>query len=199
MVKNFAGARGFYRLSMMSGLLAGVAAGSATAGHLFALNWNRQDYDMYLIRARLRWQTRTAFTAAQELAFKLFKLDSYTVTHTGGTAVNKGHPALCKEESYPATLVNFALMATTTALGAGTHVISPEPLMTIHGWSQQGAAPNVDGFEATLEPDPETGIITRLGFLRGLLVRNEILMGAGGDGRLTVELEWAEGNLASVV
>jgi hypothetical protein len=54
---------------------------------------------------RVRWQTTTAFTAAQELQFRLFRLTGYTAAHTGGTAATLTTPNLKKRVSDPASAV----------------------------------------------------------------------------------------------
>src|SRR5947208_3427704 len=65
-------ATGSYRLAESTGVLTGVAAGTATAGHVFAWCWTTNTTaikECLVKRIRLRWQTQTAFTAAQEVEF----------------------------------------------------------------------------------------------------------------------------------
>src|SRR5687767_13928431 len=52
---------GVYRIASTSGILTGVAAGTGTAGHVFAWQQlaNPVDNEIIIKRIRLRWQTLT--------------------------------------------------------------------------------------------------------------------------------------------
>lgn len=176
----------FYTLSCSSGVLTTIAAGSASAGHLFAARFVTSGGKLFhVLRLRVHWQTIAGFTAAQELALAAFKLTGYSAAHTGGNA----QTPLPQAPSYAASQLACRL-SDTAALTAGTHVIGSQLLRG--SFAELAAAATVQkGFVdeealATVHP------ITVLGNNEGILVRNEILQGAGGTGRLTVELDGYE-------
>jgi|SRR5688572_20600603 len=192
---NFGNQTPFYRLALQSGILTGVAAGSATAGHLFSFSWFEASPSKrgLIQRLRVRWQTLTAFTAAQEIAFKFFRLTSYSAAHTGGLGITKTTPNLKKAVRFPVPVFNEARIGNTGALTAGVHNLDTEPFGGLNLWSQAGAAPNVLAGETVLdERNGDPGYLLDIGNEEGFLIRNEIAMGAAGTGRLLVEVDWAE-------
>jgi hypothetical protein len=139
----------------------------------------------HVTRLRLLWQTVAGFTSAQEVAFSAFKLTGYSAAHTGGTAITP----LPLAPGYAASQLACRI-GDTAALTAGTQTIGAQLLHG--GFSELAAAATVQkGFVdeetlASLHP------ITVLGNNEGILIRNEVLQGAGGTGRLTVELDGYE-------
>lgn len=181
----------FYRGSFTSGLVTLASAGSATVGHLFAFRWGDAAKLALIEYVRVRWQTTTAFTAAQELQFKLIRATAYSASHTGGTAATLTTPNLKKRVSDPVSAVTDIRRATTGDLTAGTHVLDAEALATFEGISQLGASPNMPNFDDRWDCSSERGPFI-LAQNEGFIVRNEIVMGAAGVGRLVVDVGWAE-------
>lgn len=183
---------GIYRLSMQSGLLTGVAAGTATAGHLFAFRWTSAALRAYVRKIKLRWQTTTPFTAAQEMAFRVFRLTGYSAAHSTGTAATLTSPNLKTSTRFAASALADARIGGTGALTAGTHTLDAQELGGLNGWSQTGANADPTAFETVLGGDAQILAALELGANEGFIVRNEILMGAAGVGRLLVEVDWSE-------
>lgn len=168
----------FLRYGGVSGLLTVIAAGTSSAGHVYALrNPTGSGKTIHIAQLRLAFIPTVAFGAAQAVRFSVFKLTGYSAAHTGATAIT---PAK-KVTSGALASIGTARIGDTGALTAGTHTIAAQPILAV---GAQGTLPTfdkvwtpADGFPETIEPG------------EGLLVRNEILMGASGVGVLVVEPE----------
>jgi hypothetical protein len=177
----------FYSIVGVSGLLTTVAARTASAGHVFAARFASASKVFAVTRLRVYWQTIAGFTAAQEMALAAFKLTSYSAAHTGGTAIT----ALARSPEFAASGLS-ARIGTTGALTAGTQTIGAQLLQ---GSFSELADSSLlyKGFIDEQREDPDHPICV-LENEEGILVSNEILMGAGGTGRLTVEIDGFERN-----
>ena len=173
---------GFFYYGGVTGLLTGVAAGDGTAGHVYVLrNPSGSGETVHIARLRVGFNPTTAFGAAQAIALALFKLTGYSVAHTGGTAIT---PAK-RVSSQTAASVAAARIGTTGALTAGTHTLAAQPI-TRFG-SSHATLPLLD---QVYIPNDDHPIVIEPG--EGLLLRNEIAMGASGVGVLSVEPEGFE-------
>jgi hypothetical protein len=169
----------FFYYGGVTGLLTGVAAGDGTAGHVYVLrNPTASGKTIRIARLRVRFNPTTAFGAAQALALALFKLTGYSAAHTGGTAIT---PAK-RVTSSTVAAVGAARIGTTGALTAGTQTLAAQPI-TRFG-SSHSTLPLLDQEYA---PRDDHAIVLEPG--EGLLLRNEIAMGASGVGVLSVEPE----------
>lgn len=189
---------GAYRVGKYSGLITTVAAGTASAGHLWTAEWllpaATQLTDKRRVaviqRLRVRAKTVAGFTAAQEFQLAVYKLTGVTAVHAGGSAV-------APEEKFNPTGMPNPLMAVRIAAAAeltdGTHAAPGDPIASDSSAELAAAATvgkgSVDMFMST-EDVPQFPFVLTSG--EGLLVRNEILMGAGGTVRLCVEMDWLE-------
>lgn len=184
-------ALGHYRLCATSGLLTVVAARTATAGHLFSLRAPAVNI-AYIQRFKMSWRTIAGFTAAQEVGFKLFRLTGYSANHSGGTDIVLTSPQFKKRTSMPSTTLQSVRIGTTGALTAGTHTFDTNELLSMQYAELAAGAAVPKGFcEAKIETfDTEYGMLVTGN--EGFAITNEILMGAGGTGRLTVEIDWIE-------
>lgn len=202
---------GAYASAPPSGLLTTVAAGTASAGHLWAMQWpaitaaqtagGEARRFAIIQRLRIRAWTITGFTAAQEVRFALFKLTGYTAPHTGGVAVvvptpkRTGNAAANVPPAHGVMPASRAVIqiGNTGALTDGTHAAPGDPIR-VAAYSELAAAATVqkgqfDGLFST-EDLIQHPIVLQAD--EGLLVRNEVLMGAGGTVRLIVECDWVE-------
>ena len=168
------------RYNGASGLLTVVAAGSATAGHVYVLRNADATKKIHITRVRLQFTPTVAFGAAQALALAIFKLTGYSAAHTGGTAVT----AQKRRTSESATLVGAARIATTAGLTSGTHTFAAQPLFRC------GAHSTLPVIDAVWTPRDDHGEILEAN--EGICVRNEVLMGASGVGVLSVEVDGYE-------
>jgi hypothetical protein len=185
---------GAFKAAAVSGLLTGVAAATASAGHLFAFRWapatpNGPQFAV-LQRLRARWFTIAGFTAAQQIGMDVSIIRTYTAAHTGGTAV----APVKKRTAFAATAVpaNNIQIGTTGALTDGTHA-APEVIAAAEFAELAAAATVPKGAMDILMP---TDDLDRYPIVlapnEGLLVRNSVLMGAGGTAVLVVEIDWLE-------
>lgn len=175
----------FYSIVAVSGLLTTVAARTASAGHVFAARYVGTSTVFAVTRLRVYWQTITGFTAAQEVAFAAFKLTSYSAAHTGGSAVT----ALARSPEFAASGLS-ARIGSTGALTAGTQTIGAQLLQGSFSELADSALLH-KGFIDEQREDRDHPICV-LEDDEGILVSNEILMGAAGTGRLTVEIDGFE-------
>lgn len=186
---------GAFRLGVQSGDLTGVAARTSSAGHLVAFR-NPTGSTMLAIiqRIRARWFTNAGFTAAQLIGLSMYRVTGYTAAHTGGTAATLTTPMAKKRTSHavPVCTVQYP---TTGALTAGTQTFDTtlQPLAAGF-YSELAAAATVQKgqIDINFEPQHEGGYPFVLAASEGIVVCNEVAMGAGGTARLVVEFDWIE-------
>lgn len=195
---------GAYANASPSGLIAGVAAGTATAGHLWAFRWpTPTDARQFAViqRLRVRAFTIAGFTAAQEVRLAVYKLTGYSASHSGGTGAivpstkRTGNAAAAVPPSGGAMPAALAVIqvANTGELTAGTQTLDAQPIKSAV-YSELAAAATVP--KGAIDILAPTDDVIRHPFVlqgnEGLLVRNEVAMGGGGTVRLIVEVEWYE-------
>lgn len=183
-----------YRLGFQSGLVTGVAAATASAGHLFAFRWGSAAGVALIHRVRAKWVTVAGFTAAQEIGLDMIRATGYSASHSSGTAVTLAAPNLKKRQSHAASLLTDARGPTTGALTAGTHTLDAQA-MAYAGYSELAAGATVPKGAMLLDFDAHMdfgGGPLELATNEGFIIRNTVLMGAGGTARLSVEVDWTE-------
>lgn len=185
-------ALGHYRLCATSGILTGVAAGTATAGFLFAMRAPASNL-MVVQRIKARLWTLIQPTATLEQHMKLLRLTGYTGNITGGTTIPLTSPQFKKTTAYPSTTIQAASIATTAGLTAGTHTLDTNEFAS-GGMSEAAAAeatsPNQQDIDYWGNEAGEHGMVYTGN--EGFIVRNEILWSAAATGRLAVTVDWFE-------
>lgn len=190
----YLGANGAYRLCEETGLITGVAAGTASAGFLFAFRWTHATKLALITSFRARWATITGFTTLQEVGMQLFRATSYTASSSGGTAITLTGENLRKRATHGTTTVADARISTTGALTAGTLTLDTHK-MAAGSFSELAVGATVPkgffeiGFN---QGDPGFTYPLVLSQNQGLILRNSIAMGADGTARVAVEMEWLE-------
>lgn len=201
--------RGRYQNCVRSGALTGVAAHTATAGHLFCWRWDDATVDNLLGFVRyigIKFELTTAFGTDQILAFGLRRATSYTASHTGGTAVDVGGTVTGTGKRYyaqPASLLTSCRIGSTDALTAGTHTLDANAINTVSFFAETigdefPAWEGGNGLYAPLWDSRASGDHLEFDNDQGFIISNEILMGATGVGTLQVLVEWDEGILGAV-
>lgn len=189
----------FFRLCQFGAIYAGFAAGTATAGHIYALRWASSTHAMRISSIRVKRQIIVGFTAAQEVATALYRLTGYTASHTGGTAATLTSPNCKLDTSGSDTLLTQSMITSGSALTAGTHTLDAQPFAA-DSRAELAAAATVqkNAVENMVEwhTDRKRPLVLRQN--QGFIVRNEILMGAGGTIRPIVEVDWEEVLLADL-
>lgn len=204
--EKIAGGRVF-RLAGVSGLITGVAAD----GVLFAWRNPSADIVQHLVALTLKWRTVSGFTAAQEVAIAAHHVTAFDAAspanYAGGTDLSNpaSNPAYVNldeiiNSAYSYTESNSksvlatgnVRIATIAALThAGTPVIASQPF----GWdafAELAAGASVQKGVCDVLYRPAHGGYQRFGSNAGFVVRAPIALGAGGTGRLGVEVAWFE-------
>ena len=182
-----------YRLVLQSGLLTTVAAATATAGHIAAFRWTHATKACLVHSVRIRWRTIAGFTAAQEVGVDLIRATAYTASHTGGTTATLTSPNFKKAVASAATNLGYAGIGTTGALTAGTHTLDTHS-MGFESFAELAAAATVakGRFDLFVDFEMDLGGPLILMQNEGLIVRNSILMGAGGTARVCFSVNYSE-------
>lgn len=188
-----------YRAGASTGLLAGVAAASATAGHIFAFRWGSATNYALIHRVRAKWVTVLGFTAAQEVGLDMILATGYSANHASGTVSTLTGVNLKKRQSFAASGVTDIRTSTTSALTAGTHTLNAQA-SAFGGYSELAAAATVAKGQFTLDFDGHVdfgGGPLELAQNEGFIIRNLITMGAGGTARVYIEVDWTEVGLGA--
>lgn len=201
-----------FTIGPASGVLTGVAAGTASAGHLFAARWNppvvngsdKKPRYALLTRFRARLVTLTGPTAQQEVGLDASVVRAYSASHAGGTAIaiptlangntNKKRSVspIGRFASADSSMVDLRI-ATTGALTNGTETFDSTAFGSCALTElAAGAAVQVSACEIYKSTEDLSGHPIILAPLEGIVIRNRILMGAGYTARLVVEFEWDE-------
>lgn len=190
---NDIGSLGSYRLAIASGLTATIAAATATAGHVFAWRWGNSSNLAVLRYLSVEMVTIAGFTAAQEVGFDAIIARGYTASHTTQTAVVATGNNLKKRGSMATSLLTDARIAGAAALTAGTHTLDTQPMLQTQ-MAELAAAATVPKNRCKQEWDMSNSSDYPMIFTQdtGIVVRNTILMGAGGTVRFNVVIAWDE-------
>lgn len=200
------GALGHYRIQAATGTLAAaLAAGSGTAGHVFALRWGDASRLCVITKLKTRFLPLTPFTAAtltDHTSFDAFIVRSYTASHSGGTAVTPTGNNNKMRTSMGTSLVTDMRISTTGALTAGTHTFDAFPFaqsirkgnrVNPAAATEETIMPQDDGLELDFDMGGGDHPIT-LAQNEGIVIRNRTVWPAAGTGILTVAIAWAEVN-----
>jgi hypothetical protein len=181
----------FYSIRRRTGVLTAVAAGTSSAGHIYALR-NTDTKEFHVTRMLLAWLSTVDPSAAQRVGFEAMKLTSYSVAHTGGTGAATGVPVSRAEVAavgvYPALTLLADRVAGTDALTAGTQTIG-EVVGFAQDWALAAAATvKLTRFQRLYE-SPDKHPLFVIGASEGLLVRNVVLMANSLAGIFEIELD----------
>ena len=175
---------GSYRQTFSTGSVTGIAAASATAGHILALRYATAGKGALIKSLEVEFITTTAFTAAQRVGFDAIVARSYSAAHSGETALTISNGQ--KLANYPAPTLTGRI-SNTAALTAGTHTFDANPVARGSYWSSAVGAvfgPRFYDFTA----GPLGGLL--LQNAEGLVIRNTVAMGANGVGQWDFTVEW---------
>lgn len=189
-------ALGFFRMCATSGVLTVVAAGTATAGFLFAFRAPATNFAV-VQRIKVKLWTIVQPTATLETAIKLFRLTGYSANITGGTTIPLTSPQFKKRTGGASTTIQAASIATTAGLTAGTHTLDTNEFCS-EGKTEPAAteavSPNIIEMEYLGNEAGEFGMV--FSGNEGFIVRNEVLWSAAQTGRMSVSVDWFETSAA---
>jgi len=181
-------ALGYYHSTMASGLLTVVAAGTATAGHVFAFRNGGANLAI-VTRLQVQLQVITDFTATQEIQLAGYRATGYSASHTGGTGYTAADSK--RRTTAPTPTISDLRVGTTAGLTAGTHTLATDKFMGGSATPLAAGATvqkvRIDNLWVPPERHPQV-----YGTNEGFIIRNEILWGAAGTGRLIVDIDWFE-------
>lgn len=190
---------GAYKQTWTTGAVTTIAAGTSSAGFLFSKRWVSTTLAYRLRSLEVEFLLTTAFGAAQEVGFDVFKATGYSAAPTGATAITIGADGK-KKASYPSSAFSGTgcdvRIANTGALTAGTATLDGQAVARGSLWAGAvGTAIATRYFDfTTSEPG---GLIlspsAAAANSEGLIIRNTILMGASGVGKWHFTFEWDEG------
>lgn len=191
-----------FRLHAVSGLVTGLSANDV----MFAFRNPDAAVPLAVQSVRAKWRTVAGFTAAQELAIALHLVSSFDdENYAGGTDLSDPatDPAYVRRDAgFGASLADTRTksrlvsgnirIATTGALThGGTPVIQAHPFLWDSS-AELAAAATVHKGRAELSFDPTDLDELEVGADGGFVIRAPIALGAGGTGRLSVEVCWFE-------
>lgn len=166
----------------MTGLVTTVAAGTASAGHILAMRCPGAVRLRYL---DVSCTTLTAFGAAQEVGFDVFKATGYSAPHTGGAGVV---PSKMFTDQAASLVTSTQLrVATTGALTNGTDTLDTDRLLTDSFWCA-GLTSFLPWRHYDWVSAPAGGLLLKAN--EGIVIRNTVLMGATGVVRWSFRMGW---------
>lgn len=191
-----------YRLHAVSGLVTGLSANDV----LFAFRNPDTTLPLCVQSVRAKWRTVAGFTAAQEMALGLHLVSSFaTANYSGGTDLSNpaSNPAYVRRDAgFGATLTeaktksrlvtgNVRISDTGALSHAGAPTIQAAPFVW-DSYAELAAAATVHKGRFDFGFDPSDQDELEVGADGGFIIRAPIAMGAGGTGRLSVEVCWFE-------
>lgn len=185
---------GHYRVSLATGLTAGLAAGNP----IFASRWNSATgIRAAILRLKLQAAIITPFTGAQEVAVAAFIARGFTAMDTGGTAVVLTGLNNVQHSLSDAASIAAMQIAAAGTITAGTRTLDANPILQLSN-SQLLAAATAAGAPAAAE----IGLYSEMQFplnlnslspnQEGIVVTVPVAQGAGGAVRYIIDMEWVE-------
>lgn len=189
---DFGSTGGAYRLAMLSTELTGVAAKTASAGHVAAFRNASSTLEVQIDAIEVKAWMTVMPTALQEVGLQLFMFRGTTPNYTGGAAAtittNNGkkrtsHPTLADIELRCGTTGALTVPATLTLdaqcfAAGGMYVMAANAAAHQHG-----------GFEVTYKPAPGVGKIL-LAQNEGFIVANSVALGTALKMNISVAVDF---------
>ena len=193
---------GSFQMSVPTGAVTIIAAGTASAGHLFYFRWDSATLNAYVHYIGAKFILTTAYTTAQETAVDLYLCSAFTVDGTDGTAVDAGSTVtgtgkLRKTFAKSVIGAGDVRVATASAITDGTSTEHINRFSSLSGWSGTvgDTIPRTgdgDGYGA-LYDSREWGMPLVFGEDEGFIIKNGPVMGAVGVGKWDFKICWDEG------
>ncbi len=197
------GALGHYRLHAQTGTLAALAAGTASAGHIFAFRWGDATRLAVITKLKTRFLPLTLFTAAtltDHTSIDAFIVRSYTASHAAGTNLTPTGNNAKMRSNMGTSLVTDVRLSTTAALTNGTETFDAFPFaqsirkanrVNPAAATEEVIMPQTDGMELDFDMGGGDHPIV-LAQNEGIVIRNRTVWPAAGTGILSVSVAWAE-------
>ena len=177
---------GWNSLGVQTGGLTGIAASAA----VFSFR-NIAANPIMVRRIGAGFITTTAFTAAQQVEFGLIVGRSWSVSDTGGTPIAVlGSNGKHRTSLATPTSLDCRVSA-AAALTAGTRTLDANTMSQQAGWSA-GVGTTIVPAQDNLFQHATGDYPLILAQNEGFIIQNLFLMGAGGAGKLHLNMEFAE-------
>lgn len=184
-------------------MVASLAAGTATAGHIFAFKWSDATRFACINYLALQWQALTPFAVGiTDFGFDAFVVRSYATAHTGGTDLQLTTPAnrfKLRTATMGTTLVTDLRIATTAALGQ-----TVDPTFDNHPFIQ-----SMGDIQRTVVASGEEIVVNQPNFVwapnmangehpivlaqnEGIVIRNRTVWPLTGTGQICIQMRWNE-------
>lgn len=194
------GAFGHYRFSVVTGTLAAALAANAV---VYSARWGDATRIAVVSSLRARFLPLTPFTAAtltDHTSFDAMVGRTFTVAHTGGTALTLTGSSFKMRASMGSTLFSDIRIATTAALGGGTITVDAHPFsqslrkgnrVNPAAATEEVVMPTMDwlDYDSSISDGEHPFALVQN---EGLVIRNRTVWPAAGTGILLVEQAWAE-------
>lgn len=195
------GSLGHYRISQTSGTIAAaLAAGTASAGHLFAFRWTHATNVAVITKIKLRFQPLTAFTAGSltDFGFDAFRATNYSASHSGGTAITPASVTKMRSTMGNSDTTDIRI-ASTGALTNGTNTLDAFAFCSSVGDQQRVNPAAATEEQLVHSPDMDFKVDIAhgehplvLGQNEGFVIRNRAVWPAAGTGIIQIEVVWSE-------
>lgn len=197
---------GKFRLSALTGLTTGLAAGATIFSARFApadgLYGQQPRIRALITDLRIKAAITVPFTAANEISAQAFIARAFTASDTGGTALLPTgiQQNLSSIDLGYTTAFTDMRIATAAALAAGTRTLDPSAILNMPA-AQPGTSITAQAnFETALETISDQQFMPNLqgqtggvaANAEGLVVTLPVAQGAGGVVRYAIELGWIE-------
>lgn len=161
-----------------SGVMTGIAAGA----HLFTIRVPTGAEPLIVSQLEVTAWSESAFTAAQSLAFTLYKLVGFTALQSGGVNIAATRKRTTDTAALGADVEAKIAAAAALTGGTFTAIVATEPLGAfVCDVSVSGAGSFCQGRGVWT---PKNRIPIALEPNEGIVLINEVAMGAGGTVRL---------------
>lgn len=176
---------GHYRTVAVTGLTTVLNSGDA----ILSLRWTDPTMQFLLHRLQVAATISTAFGAGQESSVDLVRVNGFTASDTGGTAIALGTACQKAAGMSPTRLADLRV-ALAVALGAGTGTAEASALSfaVLPTGNVVGASANAMLFDVLAGVEHPIGLAA----LQGLRVRIGLTQGAAGVVRFSFVLDWSE-------
>jgi hypothetical protein len=176
-----------YSVTLTSGAMTIVAA----AGPVWSCRWTVNNELCVVKRITLSMGATVAFTTAQWLAFGLFRATAWTVADSGGTAATLTTYNGQHDTKYIPSVMGDMRIGTTGVITAGTRTVDAQPLVVSSPWATTAVVGSANYWDFVFSyDDAAQPLILRQN--EGLILQNQLVMGAAGVVRLHVSLQWDE-------
>jgi len=177
---------GAFQLSVPTGAVTTLAAGAP----VFSFRWAPGTGAVCVVkRISVGFVCTTAFGAAQQMGLGVYAARSFSGSDSGQTAV----VLTGNNNKYRTSLAGSAMtdvrVSGTAAITAGTRTLDANPLGTTYFWVP-GVGTSLTQTDLISYDANDYPIV--LANNEGLVITNQILMGATGVGNIIIGIEWFE-------